>query len=104
MSASARPTAATGAAARGTLRAIIALGTLDRAVVVGLRRRLGQRDAVRLDHRQLPLEKLLDITQISAFLAVAEADRHAAGARAGGSADAVHVRLGLVRQVVVHDV
>src|SRR5262249_15231288 len=49
-------------------------------------------------------DQLLDVAQVGALLGIAERDRDAVGAGAGGAADAVHVALGNVRQVVVDDV
>ena len=49
-------------------------------------------------------DQLLDVAQKGPLLGIAERDRDPVGAGAGGAADAVHVALRNVRQIVVDDV
>ena len=60
--------------------------------------------AAAVGRRNGDADQLLDVAQEGALLRVAERDRDAVGAGARGAADAVHVALGHVRQVVVDDV
>ena len=55
-------------------------------------------------HRNRLRHQLLDGLQVAAFRGLAERNRDARGPRAAGAADAVHVALGVDRDVVVDDV
>src|SRR3954467_12527527 len=57
-----------------------------------------------LDHRQLHPNDPLDVAEQPALFAVTEAECDAGCAGTGRAADAVHVSLGLHRELVVHDV
>src|SRR5690606_26437697 len=81
-----------------------ALGGFDLHAFARLAR---QRDQQVLGHRlgrDLLLDVGLDVRQAHRVALAGEADRVALGAQARGAADAVHVVLGVERQVVVVDV
>ena len=54
-------------------------------------------------HGDVLADQPLDIAQVVALVWRAEGNGEAVGAGAGGAADPMHVGLGLVRQVEVHD-
>src|SRR5262249_23300747 len=87
-----------------TARARASLARVARAVPLGPLAPLGLLVRSRTRPVQLLLREALDVAQELAFLARAQGDRHAGRARARGAADAVHVGLGHVRDLVVDDV
>ena len=98
-----------GVRALGLLRSVAMLAMLAAPVAVGvtvgaLRLRLRPLRAVLVGGRDRHADQLLDVAQERPLLAVAERDRDAVGAGARGAADAMHVALRDVRQVVVDDV
>src|SRR3546814_18443641 len=87
------PVAAARAAGVSAALAAVLVGGPSRRTVV-IRRR-------RADHRDRLLGEPLDVPQVAALAAVAERDRHPAGAGTRGAADAVPVALRLLRQLAV---
>ncbi len=70
---------------------------------LGVRAALGL-EALGVAHLDLLVDEALDRAQQRAILGAHQRERLAGGARPAGAADAVHVILGDVRQVEVHDV
>src|SRR3546814_2216847 len=90
------PVAAARAAGVSAALAAVLVGGPSRRTVI-IRRR-------RADHRDRLLGEPLDVPQVAALVAVAERDRHAAGAGTRGADDAEHVDPRFVRQLVVDEV
>ena len=92
-------------------RLLLAVAALLRRGSAAARRRsvralsgAGRRIAAAVGRRDRHADQLLDVAQKRPLLGLAERDRHPVGAGAGGAADAMHVALRNVRQVVVDHV
>src|ERR1700733_10529874 len=89
--------------ASGTLRSLMTLRRMRMRMI--FRRRFANRRRQWIVHRgNRAANEPLDGVQVRDFVTIAERNGHSRRPRAAGAADAMHIRFGLVGQIVVDDV